>query len=237
MRSIPLLLLLLSCPAPALAQGADLQAATGTLTVRGIGHYERNPDNARIQVSVSTRGRTRKDASDAHAERTNRALAILKSLDRAKTTITETSYELREERVQTSRSNAAPDHLDLPFEARTSVIFEISSLDRLNVVMSRLAEADLFEVRTITFGASADREALSQARRAAIADATEQAGDYADAANVRLVAVSSISDGNIRRENVHFYSNNPVPASLVLTPPDKLNFEASVVVSWHIAPR
>ena len=77
---------------------------------------------------------------------------------------------------------------------------------------------------------------LNQARRAAMVDAREQAGAYADAGELKLVEIIEITDGEATpMENG--VADLPMPRFVQIIPPATVAFTASVNVTWRIAPR
>ncbi len=62
-------------------------------------------------------------------------------------------------------------------------------------MVSSIAGAGLFEVRTIRYGIKDEERAIDDARRAAVKNARRQAEVYADAAGVKLGEILEIFDG------------------------------------------
>lgn len=67
------------------------------------------------------------------------------------------------------------------FTASTTYFLRASPIDKLNVLVTRLAESGLLNIRSVSYKVEQERQALNRARRAAMADAKEQAAAYADA--------------------------------------------------------
>ncbi len=132
-------------------------------------------------------------------------------------------------------ATAPPTRSETPFTALTSVTLRTDSIDRLNDIASRLAAPGLFEIGRITFSVNAGRTALNEARRAAVLDAREQARIYAEAADLKLVEIVSITDGEARPPDG--YADMPMPRFVQIIPPAKVDFEAAVTITWRIAPR
>jgi hypothetical protein len=69
---------------------------TGTLTVYGSGEVEVRPDMAKLDLGVSTRGKTAQEATGLNAERMNAVIAAIKGLG------------IRDEDIQTSGLSVYP---------------------------------------------------------------------------------------------------------------------------------
>ena len=98
----------------------------------------------------------------------------------------------------------------------------------------------LFGIETVRFDVVQERAALNQARRAAMLDAREQAQAYAEPVDLELEQIVSITDGDADPPD----GEADLPArrtsgsyTVQILPPAKLEFTASVNVTWRIAPR
>jgi uncharacterized protein YggE len=123
-----------------------------------------------------------------------------------------------------------------PFTAQTTFSLKVRPADGLNAIVSKLAASGLFEVRVVRFRVEQQRAVLNQARRAAMVDAREQAGAYADAGELKLVEIIEITDGEATPIEYGF-ADLPMPRFVQIIPPATVAFTASVNVTWRIAPR
>src|SRR5262249_45835902 len=113
---------------------------------------------------------------------------------------------------------------------------KIEVLDSLNGLVTKLAASGLFEVISIHFGVEHERAALNEARRRAMADARDQAAVYADAADVQLLAIAAITDGEAVRA-LGAGAVSQAPRFVQVLPPATVAFTSSVQVTWRIGPR
>ena len=124
------------------------------------------------------------------------------------------------------------------FTASTTYFLRASPIDKLNVLVTRLAESGLLNIRSVSYKVEQERQALNRARRAAMADAKEQAAAYADAGDFWLVDIAEVTDGEARAA---VDVQNDLPSRgrpfVQIIPPATVTFTASVNVTWRIAPK
>jgi uncharacterized protein len=234
------LLVLASFALPAQAQQQPAEPGKGSiLTVRGVGRIEMKPDHARLFGTVSTKAPTLDEAAKAHRDRATHALSALQGLAAEGIEIEESTFRLNQDQppypapaVLRPEAKAATP----PFTAQTSFFVRIKAVDNLNPVISKLAASGLFELSSVRFGVEQERAALNQARRRAMADARDQAAAYADAADVRLVEIVAITDGEAA-PSLGGAADMPIPRYVQIIPPLTVAFDSSVQVTWRIAPR
>lgn len=216
------------------------------LTVLGRGSYETRPELARLSATVSTDGKTLEDTAKPHEERSTRASKVLKDLAGAGLEVEKSSFSIAERRVQRPTASIA----GVPgqpmatvvegYVAKTTYSLKATSLDRLNQIVTKLAETGLFQIDTVRFYVLNERAALNEARRSAMLDAREQAEAYASPVDLELGQILAITDGEARP--VEGYADLPArravgPYSVQIVPPATVEFTASVNVTWQIAPR
>jgi uncharacterized protein len=246
LRYLPLVLLA-SLSHPALAQDGQQEGRREpVLTVLGSGKYEIKPDIARFSATVTTEKRTLGEAAKAHEERATRASAILDSLKQFGLAIEKGNFRLDERRSTQPISQAelssgkSPRSVLEGYNASTTFSLKVTSLDKLNEVVSRLAESGLFDVSRVNFSVLQERVALNQARRAAMLDALEQAKAYSEPVDLRLGPILTITDGEARPPDG--YADIPSRRlegnyTVQIIPPAVLEFDATVNVTWRIEPK
>lgn len=216
---------------------------TSVLTVRGAGSFEQPPDYGRFEVNVVTREKTLEAAVAAHEKRASAAITALRSFEPAGVGIEKSRFRLDEERPVAYPSSYYPGHQPppklsaTPFTATTTFTLKVTSIADLNKTMSRIAETGLFQIQSVTFKVENERAALLEARRAAMTDARQQARVYTEAADLTLLEITTITDGEASPSEVG-QADMPRSARFIqLVPPAKVSFDASVRVTWRIAPR
>lgn len=230
---------------PAFAQtpgGNPLPSAGSVLTVKGAGTFVQKPDYGRFEVSVTTRGKTLETTVTAHEERAGSAITVLRRFEALGVGIEKSRFRLDESRpgYQAPRYPGdrppPPERIENPFTATTTFTLKVGGIDNLNTAMSRIAETGLFHIETVTFKVENERAALLEARRAAMTDAREQAKVYAEAADIRLVEISAITDGEASPSELGAADMARSARRIQLVPPATLSFDATVNVTWRIAP-
>lgn len=248
MRLLPfaasLLLTAVALLRPSFAQtpgGNPLLSSGSVLTVKGAGKFVQKPDYGRFEVSVTTRGKTLETTVTAHEERAGSAITALRRFEALGVGIEKSRFRLDESRpgYQAPRypgDRPPPERVETPFTATTTFTLKVGGIDNLNTAMSRIAETGLFHIETVTFKVENERAALLEARRAAMTDAREQAKVYAEAADIRLVEISAITDGEASPSEVGAADMPRSARRIQLVPPATLSFDATVNVTWRIAP-
>ncbi|MBV9516540.1 MAG: SIMPL domain-containing protein [Hyphomicrobiales bacterium] len=207
------------------------------LTVEGNGRAEAKPDYARLSVELLAKAPTIEGTVEASKTLVPRVDTLLQSLKNDGVEIESSRFSLGESPpprpVPNGSQNPPPS-----FTATTSYMLELKRLDRLNPVISQLASSGLLEIRTASFQVEDERVPMDEARRDAVADAKRQAEVLADAAGVKLDDLASISDARAAPLNQVAY-DLPMAARkyLQVIPPAKLDFSASILMSWHISPK
>ncbi|MBB4039676.1 uncharacterized protein YggE [Microvirga flocculans] len=215
------------------------------MTVLGKGRYEVKPDLARVTVTVTTEGKTLESVGNPHQVRATRAFKVLQDVETLGVEVERSSFRVDERRVQRPIPQGPAQRYEAVVDgymATTTFSLKSSTLDKLNEVVTRLADASLFQIESVRFQASQERAALNQARRAAMLDAKEQALAYAEPVDLELKEIVTVTDGDA--EAPGGYADLPAkrasPAgsyTVQIVPPATLEFTASVNVTWRIAPR
>lgn len=217
--------LALSAAHPAVAQERR-SGSEPTLTVRGSGQHEVKPDYAVLGVDVATPGDTIDKAATGHEARAGRASEALQKLSADGVKIRRSGFRLTQE---LGRSNQPS------FRAVTSYELELRPVERVNALVGRIAALGLFEIGRVGWRADANAEALDEARRKAVADARAKAEVYAAAADMRLIGIVGITDGEAAPGNG--LADLPAPRSVQISPPATVGFDASATITWRIGPR
>lgn len=141
----------------------------------------------------------------------------------------------RESEPYHTADNPNPKPPDQPFTAITEMTLTVPSVGTVDEAVNRLAASGVVEVRKITDAVASERQALNEARRAAVLDAREQARIYAEAAELKLVEITEITDGEASPPDG--YADMPRSRVARIIPPAVVTFSAAVTIRWRIAPR
>jgi uncharacterized protein YggE len=206
-----------------------------TMVVRGSGIFKAKPDVATLVVQVVTTGDTLEKAAKAHEERASRAFTALQKLAADGLEIGSASYSLSQQ--SPPRPSGTTQRPEPPaFRASTTNHLILRQIDRINDVITRIADTGLLEVRSASFHLQDERHALDEARRDAVRDARAQAGVYAEAADQRLIEVLEI-EGDTASGGGDNLASMAVERSVKVVPPAMVSFRANVTIKWRIGPR
>lgn len=233
---------------PAFAQTQPQETRRDPLmTVLGKGRHEVKPELARVAVTVATEGKTLESVGNPHQDRATRAFKILQDLQSLGLEIEKSNYRVDERRVQRPIPPIQPgpgqryESIVEGYTATTTFSLKIAVMDKLNEIVTKVADSNLFQVHSVRFQVIQERPALNQARRAAMLDAKEQALAYAEPVELELKEIVAITDGDAEAPTGYADAparRAPSPNSTVqIVPPATLEFNASVNVTWRIAPR
>lgn len=207
------------------------------LTVEGNGVAEAKPDYARLMVELLAKAPTIEGAVEASKTLVPRVDTLLLSLKNEGVEAESSNFSV----VETAPSGPVPNGPQKPppsFAATTSYSLKLTNIDRLNGVIGELASSGILEMRTVSFHVADEHAPTDEARRNAVADARRQAQVLADAAGVRLDDLASISDVRAAARSPSEYALAKAARTyLHIIPPAKLEFSASIVMSWHISPK
>ncbi len=171
------------------------------MTVLGKGKHEAKPELARVTVTVITEGKTLESVSNPHQERASRAFKILQDLGSLGFEIEKSNYKVDERRVQRpiqpiqQGPSQRYESVVEGYFATTTFSLKVSALDKLNEIVTKVSDSNLFQVQSVRFQVIQERAALNQARRAAMLDAKEQAIAYAEPVELELKEIVAITDG------------------------------------------
>jgi len=176
--------------APAVPPSVAPGASTG-ITVSGVGRVSGTPDDLRLDVGVSTRGRT---VSDALRSANSAAAAVQKSLRDngvAARDLKTTGVSIQPD-YSTTKDGNRPDG----FLAVENLTASLRDLDRAGDVISNAVAAggDAVRVNSVSLDLDDSGALISSARTRAFDDAKAKAEQYANAAGRLLGPVVSIDE-------------------------------------------
>jgi uncharacterized protein YggE len=189
--------LLVACAGFALPASAQEPARPQPGTIEVVGHASAavTPDEATVQVGVSTRAPSAAAALDQNSAAARTISDAAKAFGIAPADIRTTNVSLsptyRMVREPGGGSQQQPDG----YQAENAVEVRVRDLSKLGEFLRRTLEGGANRINGLAFGLSNPRSATEQVRREAVADAFRQANLLADAAGVKLGPVRRISFG------------------------------------------
>jgi uncharacterized protein len=200
------------------------------ITVAGEGRVDVAPEFAEFFADVVTRGENLEAATKQHTERAAKAAAVLRTMAKHNVSVERSSFRLEQNRLP---SRPAQKQAAFEYRAITTFALKANQLASLNAVISSVAAAGLFEVRTIRYGIKDEERAIDDARRAAVKNARRQAEVYADAAGVKLAEILEIFDGLAQNLGSEASLRAATP-NVQVSPPATIPFRAGINIKWRI---
>ena len=205
--------------------------ASPSSAVAGEGHVNVAPDYAEFFADVVTRGESLEAATRLHTDRAAKATAALRALAKHNVNVERSSFRLEQVRGAArppEKKQASPE-----YRATTTFALKANQLASLNEVISAIAAAGVFEVRTVRYGINDEQRAIDDARRAAVKNARRQAEVYADAAGVKLAEILEIFDGVAQNLGSEASLRAATP-NVQVSPPATIPFRAGINIKWRI---
>jgi uncharacterized protein len=200
------------------------------IAVAGEGHVNVAPDYAEFFADVVTRGDSLEAATRLHTDRAAKATAALRALAKHNVNVERSSFRLEQVRgaARPPEKKASPE-----YRATTTFALKANQLASLNEVISAIAAAGVFEVRTVRYGINDEQRAIDDARREAVKSARRQAEVYADAAGVKLAEILEIFDGVAQNLGSEASLRAATP-NVQVAPPATIPFRAGINIKWRI---
>lgn len=230
----PFLLAALAAAIPIPAAAQSVPPATGTIEVVGHASHPLTPDQASVQIGVSTRAASPAAALDENSAAARRVVDFARSFGIEPGDIRTSSVRLTPN-FRPSREPGGQPQAD-GYGAENQVEVRIRELSRLGEFLRRAVEGGANRIAGLGFGLADPRNANDEVRRAAVADAFRQGRLLADAAGVKLGAIRQITfpprvDGGPRPLQGGALRSMAAPVPIE---PGNLEVAAEVQVTWAI---
>lgn len=219
------------------AQTSPAQERVPTLSLSGEGTVEAQPELAIIQVGVAVTAKIAKDALAENSKLLAAALNAAKESGIEPRDLQTTGLALRPDIV---RAEKWPNREVVGYQANNLVTMRVRDISKLGGLLDRLVVLGINDIRSISFSVANPAPLIEQARAEAIKDAMRKAEKYAEAANLRIVRVLSITESGIEA---------PLPRPFVLTraasaprpevpiESGEITYRARVSATFEIAPK
>lgn len=170
--------------------GAVAPEAQNAISVSGEGKVSAEPDMAEIIIGVESRAPTAKEAASQNSEDMNEVMAVLEGMGIAEEDIQTVDYSIRVE--MDYRGDEGPKVVG--YVVDNAVRVKVRDLDLVGDLLDQATEAGANNIYGITFTVEDPRPFQEQAREMAVAEARRKAGQLAEAADVRLGDLVSLSE-------------------------------------------
>lgn len=178
--------------APA-AQQAQATSTPRTVIVSGTGKVYLTPDIAYVTIGVHTEG---KDAGQAVTSNNTKAKSVsdaLKALGVDAKDIQTTNFSIYPQQQYDPQGKATGEII---YMVDNSVMVTVRDLSKIGTVLDAVVKAGANSISGIQYDVADREKALTEARKLAVADAQNQAGELARAAGVTLGAVQTINSSS-----------------------------------------
>ena len=196
-------LLLLLCPlllfsSPVVAQAEHTTSdfhETPTLSVTGRGEVFAEPDQAVIQVGVSTEAVTAREAQESVNATIQRVLDALAGLAIDPKQIQTSQLSLQPVYGEVKSRREASEPRLVAYSASYTLSVKTNDLTKISAVIDTALEAGANQLRGVGFELKDEQAARKEALQRAVADALEKGEIVAEAAGTQLVRVLTIMEG------------------------------------------
>jgi uncharacterized protein YggE len=209
---------------PESAGGAE--EASGGITVTGVGKITSVPDEAAFTIGVQTQGATAREALAANSEQMRRVIDAVEAAGVAK-------EDIKTQDVSVSANYADEGRID-GYSARNSVLVTVRDLAKAGPILDAASNAGANEVYGPMLSRSDEDELQAKALRGAVEDARKKAEALADAAGVRLGAVTAITEGASGGPQPYYDGAMRLEKSEAPIEPGTQDTQATVTVTFAI---
>ncbi|WP_385619642.1 SIMPL domain-containing protein [Streptomyces sp. P8-A8] len=172
------------------------------VAVRGEARLEVDPETARIGITVTARGKNRRNALEDLTRRNDHVLELARSYGQAVEKLETGAFSITPELTQKGRNEQIH-----AYHGRVHITAVLNDFTALGEFTTRIADLEMTRVNGPWWGLRPDSPAHATARRQAVREAVQRAREYADALGAQLTALVELAD--LGAEN----AAPPVPAA------------------------
>lgn len=170
---------------------------TPTIHISAQGAATAAPDMAIVTSGVVAEGTTAREALTANNEAMNALIAVLKAAGIEDKHIQTSNFSVQPNYVHSDKRDAngypLPPKID-GYRVSNMVTVKVLDLDSLGAVLDQSVTVGANTINGIDFGVQDASKLLDEARKNAMAEAIKNASIYAEAANVSLGSILSITE-------------------------------------------
>ena len=191
-KIIPLLIATSLTTAPALAQSPN--APIGVIHVTASASADATPDSAMISAGVQAEAPTAQEAMARNSEQMRNVFATLQARGVPERDVSTSSLNLSPRYNYENRTNGQPRLIG--YQASNQITVRTRDLDSVGPMIDALISAGVNNINNVSFSVKDADTAQEQARTEAIGKAQDKAQSMANAANVRLGKLLSLTEGS-----------------------------------------
>lgn len=227
--------------APVLAEEVMAPAKPATMTLSATASVDAVPDMAILSTGVVTQAATARAALSANTKAMTELMGVLEKDGIAKKDIQTSNFRVKPQYAHTKEKDAQgytkPAKI-VGYQVSNTVGIRVRDLDKLGAVLDQLVSAGSNTIGNISFSVSDSSALENDARKKAMQDVLAKARLYADAANVCLARITSITEGGgsvapklmTTRALPMAAEAAPVPVAA-----GEVSYSKTVNVSWELA--
>lgn len=226
---------------PAMAQTAagHASARPGLITVTGEGVAKKAPDMAVITLTVLREGETARAALDANNSAMGSVLSAMEADGIAEKDLQTSGFSIQPRYSTPSDNKKQPQAPQIVgYQVSNTLSVRIHDLSKVGDILDQSVSLGVNQGGNILFTNEDPSQAMSEARKSAMADAIAKAKALTDAAGVGLGPISRITEQTSRPEPVPMMRATFAKASdqgNVPVATGNSEFRAQVTVTWQIA--
>lgn len=185
--------------APQSAWSAEQEKREATIIVSGEGETTLAPDMATMTLSVVRQAKTAEEAMKANNEAMVKVLADLKEKGIAERDLQTSDFSVQPQYRQDKASDGSYQAPEIDgYLATNSLAVKVRDLSKLGGLIDASVKLGVNQGGNIVFGNDDPKNAVTEARQKAVAEAAEKAKVLTEAAGVRLGRVIEISENFAR---------------------------------------
>ncbi|MET9658657.1 SIMPL domain-containing protein [Streptomyces sp. NPDC006510] len=159
------------------------------VAVRGDARLEVDPEIARVGITVTARGKDRRNALEDLTRRNNHVLELARSYGQAIEKLETGAFSITPELTPQSRNEKVR-----AYHGRVHITAVLNDFTALGEFTTRIADLEMTRVNGPWWGLRPGSPAHADARRQAVREAVQRAREYADALGAQLTALVELAD-------------------------------------------
>lgn len=164
------------------------------IVVAGEGHAAIRPDMASLNLSVMREGDTARAALDKANEAVAGVIAALKQSGIADRDLQTSGLSIDPRYVYPQNNDGTQQPRIVGYQVTNSLTVRVRDLAKVGEVLDRAVTLGVNQGGGITFGNDDPKEAVTEARKRAVADAADKARTLAEAAGIALGRIVEITE-------------------------------------------
>lgn len=214
---------------------ADEVKMNRLISLTGHGEVRAVPDMAVINMGVVSSAETARTALDANTKAMTELMANLKAASIDDKDISTSNFSVNPRLDYGQNGGQVPKLVG--YDVTNSVTVIVHKIDGLGALLDKAVSSGSNQINGISFSVSKPDDAMDEARKLAVKDATHKAQIYAGAASINLGNIMSISEsGGVSEPQVMFSRAKAMSADSAPVPIAQGSQVISVEVniSWEL---